>query len=225
MNKNVLIVVPAYNEGKSITAVIEEIRQKIPEYDFVVVSDGSSDDTVAICRNLNVSVLDLPVNLGLSGAFGCGMKYAYKKGYDTVVQIDGDGQHDPVFVLDMVKKMAETDCNIVIGSRYLENTKPTTKLRGFGGKIITVLIKVKTGVTIKDPTSGMRLYDRKVIEMFQKDDFCEPEPHTLAYLLKNGFKIEEIPVTLRTRESGKSYLNGIKATRYMFRVCLSIILV
>lgn len=223
--KNVLIVVPAFNEGENIATVIKEIRQKTPEYDFVVVNDGSSDNTVAICKKLNVPVLDLPINLGLSGAFGCGMKYAYEKNYDSVVQIDGDGQHDPCFVSNMVKIMSEKGCDIVIGSRYLEKTKPTTKLRGLGGKIITMLIKAKTGVTIKDPTSGMRLYDRKTIEMFYKNDFCEPEPHTLAYLLKNGFIIEEIPMTIRTRVSGKSYLSGIKAMRYMFRVCLSIILV
>jgi len=220
-----LIAIPAYNEGESIARVVASVREKAPEDDFVIINDGSKDMTLSVCRDLGCPVLDLPVNLGLSGAFGCAMRYALFKGYDAVIQIDGDGQHDPVSIRDLKAEMERTGCDVVIGSRFVDAPPSLSSLRGIGSRLINVLIRLKTGKVICDPTSGMRLYSRKVIELFVKNDFLEPEPHTIAYLLKNGCEIRELPAVMHERETGKSYLTGLKTARYMFRVCLSILLV
>lgn len=220
-----LIAIPAYNEEKSIRHVIEMIQDKMPGSDFVVINDGSTDDTLKICKEIGCTVLDLPVNLGLSGAFGCAMKYAYKKDYDAVIQIDADAQHDPANIQKLVDEMESTNCDVVIGSRYCESHAPMTTLRGIGSRLITGLIKMRTHSTVYDPTSGMRLYNRKVIELFVNNDFMEPEPHTIAYLLKQGYKVDEVLVEMHEREAGESYLQGLKVIRYMSHVCISILLV
>ena len=222
---NVLIAIPAFNEEKNIAKVIEMIRQESPDMDYVVVSDGSTDKTANICKELDCPVIELPVNLGLGGAFGCAMKYANRKGYDALIQIDGDAQHNPNYINDLVAKMVSTNVDVVIGSRFCEKSAPYTTLRGFGSHIITTLIRIKTHKTIHDPTSGMRVYNNKVIKLFVNNDFMEPEPHTIAFLLKNGFSVEEVPVKMNERLEGKSYLGGFKAMRYMARVCTSILLV
>ena len=221
----VLIAIPAYNEEKSIVNVIKEIDEVCPEYDYIVINDGSLDNTSKVCKEKGCPILDLPINLGLSGAFGCAMKYAWEKEYDAIIQIDGDGQHNPAYISNMVQMMIDNKCDVVIGSRYCENRPSLNSLRGIGGRLITGLIKIKTHKKVNDPTSGMRLYNRNVIEQFVNHDFMEPEPHTLALLLKNGYKLNEIPVEMRTRDQGESYLQGLKVAKYMSRVCISILLV
>jgi len=220
-----LIAIPAYNEEKSIATVIGMVREKTPQHEFVVMNDGSKDRTLSICRELNVPVLDLPVNLGLSGAFGCAMKYAWEKGFDAVIQIDADAQHDPGNIHILTELMEKTGCDVAIGSRFCEKPAPMNTLRGLGSRLITALIRLKTHAVVHDPTSGMRLYNRKVIELFAKNDFMEPEPHTIAYLLKNGYRVDEAYVQMYERETGQSYLTGLRVIRYMLHVCLSIILV
>ena len=183
MNK-VLIVIPAYNEEANIEHVVRELEEKYPQFDYIVVNDGSRDRTAAICREQGFSLLDLPVNLGLAGCFQAGMKYAYYKGYNYAVQFDGDGQHRPEFIEPMRKKMEE-GYEIVIGSRFV-NAKKDWSMRMVGSRLIEAAIRLTTGVTVNDPTSGMRMFNREMIREFALNLNYGPEPDTVSYLLKQG---------------------------------------
>jgi len=189
---DVLIIIPAYNEEENIERVVDHLIQNFPQYDYVVVNDGSKDKTGEICRNRGYNVLDLPVNLGLAGAFQAGIRYAYKKGYECAIQLDGDGQHRPDFVGDMKKKLDE-GYDIVIGSRFINEKKPMT-MRMLGSNLLEIAIRLTTGADIKDPTSGMRMFSRKMIREFAMGLNYGPEPDTVSYLVKQGAKVAEVPV-------------------------------
>ena len=151
------------------------------------------------------------------------MKYAYKNDYDIVIQFDGDGQHQAKYLKDLVKSI-EDGANIAIGSRFVTHKKPFS-MRMIGSKLITMIIKLTTGKTIKDPTSGMRAYDKKVIEEFITNASLTPEPDTLVYMLKKNMKIQELQVEMNEREFGESYLNAIKSVEYMINMFFSIIFI
>lgn len=220
---DVLIVIPAYNEEANIERVVDHLVQNFPQYDYVVVNDGSKDRTGEICRNRGYNFLDLPVNLGLAGAFQAGIRYAYKKGYECAIQLDGDGQHRPDFVGDMKKKMDE-GYDIVIGSRFISEKKPMT-MRMLGSNLLEGAIRLTTGADIKDPTSGMRMFSRKMIREFAMGLNYGPEPDTVSYLVKQGAKVAEVPVIMDERISGTSYLTPIRAAKYMTQMLVSILLI
>ena len=220
---DLLIMIPAYNEEENIELVVERLRQNFPQYDYVVINDGSKDRTAEICREKGYNLVDLPVNLGLAGSFQAGIRYAYRKGYPYAVQIDGDGQHRPEYIERMLVKMKE-GYDIVIGSRFVNAKKPMT-MRMLGSNLIETAIRLTTGATIKDPTSGMRLYDRKMIEEFAKGLNYGPEPDTISYLIRQGAKVAEVPVVMDERVGGVSYLTPIKAARYMIQMLVSILLI
>ena len=220
---DLLIMIPAYNEEENIELVVERLRQNFPQYDYVVINDGSKDRTAEICREKSYNLVDLPVNLGLAGSFQAGIRYAYRKGYPYAVQIDGDGQHRPEYIERMLVKMKE-GYDIVIGSRFVNAKKPIT-MRMLGSNLIETAIRLTTGATIKDPTSGMRLYDRKMIEEFAKGLNYGPEPDTISYLIRQGAKVAEVPVVMDERVGGVSYLTPIKAARYMIQMLVSILLI
>ena len=167
--------------------------------------------------------LNLPVNLGLAGAFQAGLKYAYTKGYSYAIQFDADGQHRPEFIEPMLERIKE-GYDIVIGSRFI-TTKKGSSLRMIGSKMITVAIKLTTGVRVADPTSGMRMFSKNMIEEFAKNLNYGPEPDTVSYLLKNGAKVSEVPVIMDERQAGESYLNIVNSGKYMVKMLLSILLV
>lgn len=217
-----LVIIPAYNEEENIERVIEELHQY--DYDYVVVNDGSADNTAAICREKGYNLLDLPVNLGLTGAVQAGMKYAWRNGYDCALQLDGDGQHDPRYIEVMLQQMQETGANIIIGSRFVSEKKPGS-LRMMGSNLIQFAIRLTTGQTIQDPTSGLRLYNRKMLGEFARNFNLTPEPDTMCYLLRCGAHIREVQVEMRERIAGESYLNFSRSIQYMLRMGLSILLV
>lgn len=219
-----LIIVPAYNEAESIVKVIEELREKVPQFDYIIVNDGSKDQTAGICREHGFRMLDLPVNLGLTGAFQTGMRYAYEKGYDAAIQIDADGQHDPAYIPEMVRIMEEKGADLVIGSRFVTEKKPKT-LRMIGNTIIEAAIRLTTGKNLTDPTSGMRLYNRKLIKELAYGVNYSPEPDTVSYLLRCGAKVEEMQVTVRERTAGESYLSMSRSIRYMTQMCMNILFI
>lgn len=220
-----LIVIPAYNEGGNIERVVDNLITNYFQYDYVVVNDGSTDDTAEICRRKGYNLLDLPVNLGLEGAFQTGIKYACKKGYDGVVQLDGDGQHDPRYIADMVRCMEEEGLDIVIGSRYFGNRK-SHSLRGLGSRFLSVIIRLTTGgAYISDPTSGLRLFSKAMLREFAYNMNYGPEPDTISYLVKNGARIKEVPVEMGERLEGESYLTPKKSIRYMLMMCVSIVFI
>ena len=222
MNK-VLIVIPAYNEEANIEHVVRELEEKYPQFDYIVVNDGSRDRTAAICREQGFSLLDLPVNLGLAGCFQAGMKYAYYKGYEYAIQFDGDGQHRPEYIKAMKEKMDE-GYDIVIGSRFVTEKK-SWSMRMLGSRLIGTAIWMTTGAKIKDPTSGMRLFSRKMIGEFAWNLNYGPEPDTVSFLIRQGAKIAEVQVTIDDRTAGESYLKPLTAASYMVRMLLSILVI
>jgi len=219
----ILIIVPAYNEEANIEWVIKELQRDIPQYDYIVVNDGSIDETASICKREGFSLLDLPVNIGLTGAVVAGMRYAIQKGYDAVVQYDGDGQHRPEYVPILAEQLKKGN-DIVIGSRYLEKKKPLS-FRMLGSRIISAAINLRTGKHITDPTSGMRMYGKKAMNNYVTDINCGPEPDTISYLISKGLNVEEVHVEMRDRVAGSSYLNVMRSMNYMINMIVSIVVI
>ncbi len=216
-----LVVIPAYNEAENLPQVIAEVKRKIPQYDYVIVNDGSVDNTEELCRKNGYAFLDLPANLGLTGAFQTGVRYACEMGYDAVVQLDGDGQHDPAFIPQMAECMEKKGLDLVIGSRFVSEKRPGT-LRMAGNALISWAIRVTTGQTVTDPTSGLRLYGRRLLREMAYELNSRPEPDTIAQLLRRGAKMEECQVAMREREKGESYLNFSASLFYMVQMCMNI---
>lgn len=218
-----LMIIPAYNEEDNIVRVVNTIKEKYPEYDYVVINDGSTDHTSRRCHKNHFQIIDLPVNLGLAGAFQTGLKYAYLKDYDCALQFDADGQHRPEYIEKMLQKMEE-GFDIVIGSRYIEKKKPMS-IRMVGARLLTLAIKMTTGKRIADPTSGMRMFNRKMIKEFAVNMNYGPEPDTVSYLLKQGAEVAEVQVEMDERIAGKSYLSFTKSIMYMCRMLMSILVI
>lgn len=218
----ILIVIPAYNEEESIIPVLEDLEKNLPQYDYVVINDGSADATVKVCREKNAPLIDLPVNLGLSGAFSTGMKYAKENNYDGVIQFDADGQHLSEYIPSMVSEL-EKGFNIVIGSRFVTEKKPFTS-RMAGSFLISTAIRIMTRKKINDPTSGMRLFDKKMIHEYATNLNMTPEPDTISYLIRRGAKVSETQVTMEDRTAGESYLNFSRSIKYMVRMAISIMI-
>ena len=218
-----LIVIPAYNEEGNIVHVVNELVAHYPQYDYVVVNDGSRDPTAALCRQNGFRLIDLPVNLGLAGAFQTGLRYAAENGYDCALQFDADGQHKPEYIQPMLDEL-ESGADIVIGSRFLTVKKPKS-LRMLGSYLISWAIRLTTGQAICDPTSGMRMFNRRMVEEFALNLNYGPEPDTISYLIKNGAVVREIQVQMGERLTGTSYLNFTRSIQYMLKMGLSILLI
>lgn len=223
MNSRVLLVIPAYNEAENIVSTVSGIQSVCPQYDYVVINDGSRDETAAICKEHGYNLIDLPVNLGLAGAFQSGMKYALRMGYDYAVQYDGDGQHLPQYVQELIKAAEDGSNDIVIGSRFVTKTKPLN-LRMLGSRILTLCILLTTGKHIKDPTSGMRCYSRRLIGLLANKMNYGPEPDTVAFLINSGAQVSEVQVDMQERTAGQSYLTFANSIKYMLRMCSSILI-
>ncbi len=219
----VLAVIPAYNEEACIEDTIQMLHDTCPDVDYLVINDGSKDQTGPICEANGINVANLPINTGLASGFRTGMKYARRHGYDAVVQFDADGQHLPEYIPQMASAMSETGAGIVIASRCAEGTR-LPGARGVGSRLISALVRITTGVVITDPTSGMRMFDRSMIERFAKDFDISPEPDTVALMARKGVKIVEIPAQMRERQGGESYFDLPHIAGYMARTCASIIL-
>ena len=218
-----LVIIPAYNEEENIVRVVENLKNNYPMYDYVVINDGSSDDTARLCRRKGYELVDLPVNLGLAGAFQTGLKYAWRKGYDYAIQFDADGQHRAEYIAPMLEKIQE-GYDIVIGSRFVTEKKPHS-LRMIGSRLIAVATRLTTGKKVKDPTSGMRMFNKKMIAEFALNLNYGPEPDPISYLLKQGATIAEVQVEMDERIAGESYLNITKSMMYMLRMLMSILLI
>lgn len=222
----VLLVIPCFNEGGVIGKLLDEIRDLNREYDTLVIDDGSSDNSY-VEASLRSCTVRMVTNLGIGGAVQTGIKYAHRKGYDFCVQIDGDGQHPPDQVAHLLDTYSRHPTNIVIGSRYLNNEGfRSTWARRFGSAAIAMTLRLFfTRVRVTDPTSGMRLIDRRAMALFSRHyphDF--PEPISLAWALRNGLTLGETSVWMRSRERGDSSIIGIKTLSYMVRVLCYIVL-
>ncbi len=220
-----IVIIPAYNEEKSIEKTVEDIIQNAPEFDYVIVNDCSKDDTLRVCMEKGLHVLNLPINLGIGGAVQTGYRYALKNGYDFAVQFDGDGQHDAKYLQQMRDHMIEHKQNMIIGSRYIQKEGfQSSGLRRFGIRYFSVLIQILTGTKITDPTSGMRMVDREVIEIYAESypkDY--PEPESVVAILNQKKKVGEYPVIMRERMEGVSSISPMRSVYYMIKVTLAIL--
>lgn len=218
-----LVVIPAYNEALNIKKTVIDLKNNAPDVDYVVVNDGSKDNTLEVLEQNNFNYIDSICNLGLFGAVQTGFKLAMKEKYDVVIQFDGDGQHSAKYI-DLIVKEIENGNSIVIGSRFVDEKKPFTA-RMIGSRLIAGAIKLITGKTIKDPTSGFRAYDKACIRDYATEMNNPPEPDTLVYMLRKNRKIKEVQVQMSEREFGESYLDLVNTIKYMSRMMVSIFLI
>lgn len=217
-----LIIIPAYNEANNIKDVVDSVVKE--NYDYLVINDCSKDETGDILNTNKFNHLDLPVNLGIAGVTRAGFMYALKHNYDYVVCIDGDGQHQPKYIKDLIQEL-ENGNDYVVGSRFVCEKKPLT-LRMLGSRLICLFIKLKTGETVTDPTSGMRGLNKRVIKEFCDSMNFVAEPDALAYLLHKKYKVKEVQAIMKERQGGQSYFhNPFKSIYYMLSVMLSILLI
>jgi len=220
----ILLIIPAYNEAESLPALLREL-DAYPQYDVVVVDDASSDGTATIAKEQGAACISLPVNLGLSGGVQTGFLYGLKNDYGVCVQIDGDGQHIPGEIIKLLAQI-ESGYDIVIGSRFIgEHHYEQSFFRSLGARYISFLVRIFSGVRLSDPTSGMRAFGRSVFTEMALATNERPEPDTLLAYARAGKRIVEVPVKMREREAGTSYLTLSRAIRYMIENTLSCIYV
>ena len=216
MKRNVISIIPVYNERFGIDIVVRDVLRESIVDDCVVVDDGSMDDTAKIAKQVGATVLRLKQNRGSANATKIGLQYAVKNNFKKVVLLDGDGQHDPKYIPDLIQEL-EKGADVVVGSRYIYNTERSTSIiRKFGTKIISLAIKWRYGVAVHDPTSGFRAINRKTMNYLIKDyptTFSEPE--VIIQLIKAGFRIKEISVPMKKRIYGKSSISLWKAVCLM----------
>lgn len=220
-----LVIVPAWNEAESLERVADALRRHAPQFDFVVVNDGSTDGTADLCRRNGYPLLDLPVNLGIGGAVQTGYRYAVRAGYDTATQFDGDGQHDARALPRMLDALLAGGLDMVVGSRFIERQGfQSGALRRVGIRFFTWLIRVLTGRTVTDPTSGFRMVSRRLMADFA-DDYPNdyPEPESCVRALARGRTVAEIPVEMHERLAGKSSISMRRSVYYMVKVSFAMV--
>lgn len=227
----VLLIIPAYNEQENIVQTVRQIcalqlTDKDIELDYLVINDGSTDDTQKVCERENIKCLQLMQNLGIGGAVQTGYIYAYMNDYDLAVQFDGDGQHDIQSLEDVITPIINCEVDFVVGSRFVEGNSQfqSTVARRLGIKWLSNMIRLFAGIVIKDPTSGYRAANRKCIRFFAKHYPIDyPEPEAIVMLAKQHVRMKEVQVNMFEREGGESSINTWRSIYYMFKVTLSII--
>ena len=221
-----LVIIPAYNEEGNLEKTINDITENAPGFDYVIINDCSTDNTLEMCRHHGFHYLNLPVNLGIGGAVQTGYRYAFYHGYDLAVQFDGDGQHSAAHLEDMAKVLEKFGADMVIGSRFIEKEGfQSSGLRRVGIRYFTMLIRLLTGKTITDPTSGMRMVNRKLLEKFTNEypkDY--PEPESVVTILSENYKVKEVPVIMNEREEGVSSISLRNSVYYMIKVSFAILI-
>lgn len=226
----VLIIIPAYNEELNIENTVKKLKAIIKksknDIDYVIINDGSIDNTYEVCKKNNFNVINLVCNLGIGGAVQTGYKYALVNDYDIAIQFDGDGQHDEKYIEKLINEINQ-GYDFVIGSRFVSELSSfkSTKLRRFGISILSAVIKLCTKSRIYDSTSGFRAANKKIIKLFSEYYPVEyPEPESVVNLLKKGFKVKEIPVEMHERKYGTSSIKPLKSVYYMFSVIIAILI-
>ena len=222
----VLIIIPAYNEEKSIEKVVENLKNNYPQYDYLIVNDGSKDRTEEICREKNYNFVTLPINLGIGGGVQTGYMYAVKNDYDIAIQIDGDGQHNPEYIEKLIEPIIKGEADMTIGSRFIEKEGfQTSFMRRLGINIIRGVIKLCCGVSIRDNTSGFRASSKELTKYFSENYAQDyPEPEAIVTAVLNGYSVKEVPVVMNEREEGVSSINATKSVYYMIKVSLALMI-
>lgn len=221
-----LIIIPAFNEQANIVNTVQDIKNHIPEADYIVVNDCSKDKTREILRQEGANYIDLPVNLGIGGGVQTGYRYALECGYDIAVQFDGDGQHDASYIKDLIAPIEHGQADVTVGSRFVKNEGfQSSAMRRLGIRFLSGLIHLLCGVKVKDVTSGMRAVNRRMIEKFAWDyaqDYPEPEAILTSGLIHA--QILEVPVQMRERQGGTSSINTVRSMYYMIKVSIALVI-
>ncbi len=222
----VLIIIPAYNEAENIVQVVKHMMEEAPQYDYLVINDGSTDSTLDLCRRENFHYLDLPINMGIGGAVQAGYVYARKCDYDIAVQMDGDGQHDIAYLDRLLAPILSGEADVVIGSRFLEKEGFQSSVsRRMGINILSALIWLTTGKRIMDVTSGYRAVNKMFIKIYSEDYPMDyPEPEAIVAAIMHLGRVKEVPVQMRAREGGTSSITFKKSVYYMIKVTLAILI-
>ena len=224
--KKLLVIIPAYNEEAAILNTIADLKQNCPQADYVVVNDCSRDRTREELRANGANYLDLPVNLGIGGGVQCGYQYAVHNGYDVTIQMDGDGQHDPAYLMEVVQPVLDGTYDMCIGSRFIKKEGfQTSFMRRVGIRFLSWLIHLLCGKRVLDVTSGFRACNARMTAYFARHyaiDYPEPEAILAASLA--GFSVGEAPVIMRERQGGVSSIHSFKSAYYMIKVSLALII-
>ena len=226
-SKNVLIVIPAFNEQDQISGVVKQVREKIPEAEVLVINDGSRDQTARRAREAGAKVLTHPFNMGYGVALQTGYKYALQNSIEYVLQMDGDGQHDPGFLRVLLVEVEKGKTDVVIGSRFLGAGKYRAPLlRRVGMRIFGFIAGLLIGQKITDPTSGYQALSRRAVEFYTRDSFPGdyPDADVLVMLHRAGLRIQEVPVGMHANANGRSMHSGLKPLYYIYKILLCIAL-
>ena len=221
-----LVIIPALNEARNLPRVLESLRRDAPGWDACVVDDGSTDETARTAREQGAIVLRLAQNLGIGGAVQTGYLWARERGYEVAAQIDGDGQHDPLFLAAARAPIEDGKADLVVGSRYLGSDGfRSTAVRRAGIRYLSWFLRLRCGARVTDPTSGFRVAGRRAIELFAAhypSDY--PEPEAIALATRSGLSVSEVPVVMREREHGRSSIGAGATVYYLVKVSLALIL-
>ena len=226
MDAKVLVLIPCYNEEANIVDTVERLRAACPEVDFLVINDCSTDASAAILQSHGYPFLDLPVNLGIGGGVQCGYRYAVEHGYDVTVQMDGDGQHDPAFLRQVVAPVAAGELDMCIGSRFITKEGfQTSFMRRMGIRFLSALLRLLAGCKVRDVTSGYRACGKALSARFAQQYAQDyPEPEAILRAVCEGYKVGEVPVVMAERQGGVSSINALKSVYYMIKVSLSLVI-
>lgn len=217
-----LVIIPVYNEEKNINRVIDELFKKCKDVDILVIDDGSFDRTAKILAHKNIFVINHLFNMGIGASFETGCQFAIYHGYSFVVRMDGDGQHNPSYIKNILKPVVNNEADIVIGSRFLSESEFKSSLfRIIGIWILSIFLKVLSKKKVTDPTSGFYAMNRKAFEFFSNncpEDY--PEPEIVIY--HTNFRIKEVPISIMKRQDGISSITPLRSIYYMIKVLFSL---
>lgn len=221
---SLLIIVPAFNEAGAIGSVVREVGTLLPGVPVLVIDDCSSDATLALAREAGAQVLPLPHHLGLGGCVQAGYKLAFELGYEYVIRIDGDGQHDPRDIPTMFEVLKTSGYEMVIGSRFVDsNGEHTSMVRGLGIVFFRMVLRPILGKQVHDPTSGFVGVNRAALNVFSRSFPLEyPEIEALVVLQRRAFRFQEVPCRMRPRQAGRSSITALKSIYYILHVLLGV---
>lgn len=228
--KTIFLIIPCFNEENNICSLLDEILSLSLDLRIIVVNDCSQDNTLEkVSKYKNVTVFDLPINLGVGGAVQTGLMYSKQHNADIAIKIDGDGQHNPSDIENLLRPIIAGEADIVIGSRFTQGSEgfKSTFFRRQGIKILQSITRLLTGNTITDPTSGFRAYNSKAIEFMAENypSFDYPEPEEVILAAKNNLKVSEVSVVMRERQHGTSSISFYGSFYYMAKVILSMLFI
>jgi len=231
--EKILAIIPAYNEQDTVGKVVKYIKKVDSKIDILVIDDGSTDRTVQNSKSAGAKVISLSFNMGYGVAIQTGYKYAFERGYDFVVQLDGDGQHNPGYIPNLLKEVISGKADLVLGSRFINGVFQgrisdylTGKdlLKKLGIRLFASLASVLIGFKITDPTSGYQVFNRSIVTFLTNDIFpCDyPDADLIVMIHRAGFRLKELPVIMHERNNGVSMHSGLKPVYYVFKMILSI---